>query len=69
VRRRSRLAADARRQSATAAFHVDWETKLYSINPTEYLYAAIVAADRGVALLPWEFANAREAVVANPSSP
>jgi hypothetical protein len=28
------------------------------------LYAAMLAADRGIVLMPWEFANAREAAAA-----
>lgn len=42
--------------------------KLHGVDPAEYLYAAIVAADRGVALMSWVFANAREAVAADSPS-
>jgi len=31
------------------------------VNPAAYFAAAVVAADRGVALLPWEFAAATSA--------
>jgi len=32
--------------------------KLHGVNPAAYLAAAVMAADRGVALMPWELAAA-----------
>jgi hypothetical protein len=31
--------------------------KLHDLDPTVYLHAAVVAADRGETLLPWTFAS------------
>jgi hypothetical protein len=46
----------------TATLYSILETaELHGVHPAEYLYAAIVAADRGVVLMPWEFASARDA--------
>jgi hypothetical protein len=58
--------AELRRSESRAV--LDETSKLHGVNPAEYLYAAIVAADRGVVLMPWEFANAREVAAADSSS-
>jgi hypothetical protein len=45
---------------ATATLYSILETpKLHNVNSSEYLAAAIAAADRGVALMPWDFAAAK----------
>jgi hypothetical protein len=42
-----------------ATFYTILETtKLHGVNPAAYLAAAIDAADRGIALMPWQFAAA-----------
>lgn len=40
-------------------FYTILETcKLHAVNPAAYLHAAVLAADRGEAVLPWDFATA-----------
>lgn len=41
--------------------------KLHGVNPAAYLHAAILAADRKVALMPWDFAAAEAAAAAAPA--
>ena len=69
VGRKNHYGSKSRRGTQVAAtlYSILETAKLHGVNPAEYLYAAIVAADRGVALMPWEFANAREAVRADSS--
>jgi hypothetical protein len=71
VGRKNYYGSKSRRGTQVAAtlYSILETAKLHGVNPAEYLYAAIVAADRGVALMPWEFANARQAVAtASPSA-
>ena len=68
--RKNHYGSKSRRGSQVAAtlYSILETAKLHGVNPAEYLYAAIVAADRGVVRMPWEFANAREAAAADSSS-
>jgi transposase len=60
VGRKNHYGSKSRRGTEVAAtFYTILETaKLHGVNPAEYLAAAVMAADRGVALMPWEFAAA-----------
>jgi len=60
VGRKNHYGSKSRRGTEVAAtFYTILETaKLHGVNPTAYLAAAVTAADRGVALMPWEFAAA-----------
>jgi hypothetical protein len=70
VGRKNHYGSKSRRgtQVAAALYSILETAKLHGVNPAEYLYAAIVAADRGLVLMPWEFASAREATAADSSS-
>jgi transposase len=63
VGRKNHYGSKSRRGTEVAAtFYTILETvKLHGVNPAAYLAAAVLAADRGVALLPWEFAAATSA--------
>jgi transposase len=63
VGRKNHYGSKSRRGTEVAAtFYTLLETaKLHGVNPAAYLAAAVLAADRGVALLPWEFATATSA--------
>jgi hypothetical protein len=63
VGRKNHYGSKSRRGTEVAAtFYTILETaKLHGVNPAAYLAAAVTAADRGVALLPWEFAAANAA--------
>jgi transposase len=63
VGRKNHYGSKSRRGTEVAAtLYTILETvKLHGVNPADYLHAAITAADRGVALLPWDFASARAA--------
>jgi transposase len=65
VGRKNHYGSKSRRGTQVAAtlYTVLETAKLHGVNPGEYLYAAIVAADRGVALTPWAFAAARADVI------
>jgi len=58
VGRKNHYGSKSRRGTEVAAtFYTILETaKLHGVNPAAYLAAAVMAADRGVALMPWEFA-------------
>ncbi len=43
---------------AATLYSIVGTAKLQSIDPASYLRAAVLAADRGELLLPWQFANA-----------
>jgi transposase len=60
VGRKNHLGSKSRRGTEVAAtFYTILETaKLHGVNPAAYLAAAVMAAERGVALMPWEFAAA-----------
>lgn len=60
VGRKNHYGSKSRRGTEVAAtFYTILETaKLHSVNPAAYLAAAVMAADRGVALMPWDFAAA-----------
>jgi transposase len=60
VGRKNHYGSKSRRGTEVAAtFYTILETvKLHGVNPAAYLAAAITAADRGIALMPWEFAAA-----------
>jgi transposase len=62
VGRKNHYGSKSRRGTEVAAtLYTILETaKLHGVDPAAYLHAAITAADRGVALLPWEFALLRE---------
>lgn len=64
VGRKNHYGSKSRRGTQVAAtLYTLLETaKLHSVDPAAYLAAAITAADRGVALLPWEFAAATSQV-------
>jgi transposase len=57
VGRKNHYGSKSRRGTAVAAtLYTILETaKLHGINPAEYLHAAVLAADRGEVLLPWQF--------------
>lgn len=61
VGRKNHYGSKSRRGTEVAAtlYTVLETAKLHGVNPADYLYAAITAADRGVALMPWEFAAAQ----------
>jgi transposase len=63
VGRKNHYGSKSRRGTEVAAtFYTILETaKLHGVNPAAYLAAAVTAADRGVALMPWEFAAAARA--------
>ena len=63
VGRKNHYGSKSRRGTEVAAtlYTVLETAKLHGVNPATYLAAAITAADRGVALLPWEFAAATSA--------
>jgi len=63
VGRKNHYGSKSRRGTEVAAtFYTILETtKLHGVNPAAYLAAAVVAADRGIALLPWAFAAATSA--------
>jgi transposase len=63
VGRKNHYGSKSRRGTEVAAtFYTILETaKLHGVNPAAYLAAAVVAADRGIALMPWDFAAATSA--------
>ena len=66
VGRKNHYGSKSRRGTEVAAtFYTLLETaKLHGVNPAAYLASAVTAADRGVALMPWEFAAAASAAPA-----
>jgi transposase len=52
------LGSKSRRGTEVAAtlYTVLETARLHDVNPAEYLAAAVLAAERGVALMPWTFA-------------
>ena len=60
VGRKNHYGSKSRRGTEVAAtlYTILETTKLHGVNPAAYLAAAVIAADRGVALMPWEFAAA-----------
>lgn len=66
VGRKNHYGSKSRRGTEVAAtFYTILETaKLHGVNPAAYLAAAVMAADRGVALMPWEFAAAASSATA-----
>lgn len=64
VGRKNHYGSKSRRGTEVAAtLYTILETaKLHGVNPAAYLATAVTAADRGVALLPWEFASAAATV-------
>lgn len=66
VGRKNHYGSKSRRGTEVAAtLYTILETaKLHGVEPAAYLHAAITAADRGAALLPWEFALLREPAAA-----
>lgn len=70
VGRKNHYGSKSRRGTQVAAtlYSILETAKLHGVNPADYLYAAIVAADRGVVLMPWEFASARETATSDSSS-
>ena len=68
--RKNHYGSKSRRGTQVAAtlYSILEPAKLHGVNPADYLYAAIVAADRGIVLMPWDFASAREAAAADSSS-
>lgn len=66
VGRKNHYGSKSRRGTEVAAtFYTILETaKLHGVNPAAYLAAAVTAADRGVALMPWEFAVAANSATA-----
>ena len=48
-------------QVAATLYSVLETAKLHAIDPAKYLAAAVVAADRGEVLLPWDYAAAAAA--------
>lgn len=63
VGRKNHYGSKSRRGTEVAAtLYTLLETaKLHGVNPAAYLHAAVLAADRGVALMPWDFAAAEAA--------
>ena len=59
VGRKNHYGSKSRRGTEVAAtiYTVLETAKLHGVNPAAYLHAAIIAADRGVALMPWDFAK------------
>jgi transposase len=59
VGRKNHYGSKSRRGTEVAAriYSILETAKLHRINPAAYLHAAVAAADRGVALLPWQFAQ------------
>lgn len=66
IGRKNHLGSKSCRGTEVAAtFYTLLETaKLHGVNPAAYLAAAVMAAERGVALMPWEFAAAMSAATA-----
>ncbi len=58
VGRKNHYGSKSRRGTEVAAtlYTVLETAKLHGVDPAAYLHAAITAADRAVALMPWEFA-------------
>lgn len=58
VGRKNHYGSKSRRgtELATTIYSILETTKLHDVHPTEYLAAAVLAADRGEVLLPWQFA-------------
>lgn len=63
IGRKNHLGSKSRRGTEVAAtFYTSLETaKLHGVNPAAYLAAAVMAAERGVALMSWEIAAAMSA--------
>jgi len=70
VGRKNHHGSKSRRGTQVAAtlYSILETAKLHGVNPAEYLYAATVAANRGIALMPWKFASARDTVAVDSSS-
>jgi transposase len=66
VGRKNHYGSKSRRGTEVAAtlYTVLETVKLHGVDPAAYLHAAIVAAERGVPLLPWEFAAATASAAA-----
>lgn len=60
VGRKNHYGSKSRRGTEVAAtLYTILETaKLHDLDPAAYLHAAITAAERGIALMPWDFAAA-----------
>lgn len=71
VGRKNHYGSKSRRGTEVAAtlYSILETAKLCGINPAEYLHAAVVAADQGVVLLPWQFVKSRDAPASRSSSP
>jgi len=61
VGRKNHYGSKSRRGTQVAAtlYSILETAKLHAIDPAAYVHAAVLAGDRGEALLPWQFANAR----------
>lgn len=59
VGRKNHYGSKSRRgtELATTLYSIVETAKLHDLNPTEYVIAAVHAADRGEVLLPWQFAR------------
>ncbi len=70
VGRRNHFGSKSRRGTEVAAtlYTLVETAKLHDIDPALYLHAAILAADRGELLLPWQLTAARDAVLAATAS-
>jgi transposase len=70
VGRKNHYGSKSRRGTEVAAtlYSILETAKLHDVNPTEYLHAAIMAAERGVALMPWNFARTHDASASNSSA-
>jgi transposase len=57
VGRKNHYASKSRRgtQVATTVYSILETAKLHAIDPAAYMTAAVLAADRGELLLPWQF--------------
>jgi transposase len=66
VGRKNHYGSKSRRGTEVAAtlYTVLETAKLHGVDPAAYLHAAITAADRGVALMPWDFAATQSATAA-----
>ena len=58
VGRKNHYGSKSRRgtQVASTVYSILETAKLHGVDPTSYLLAALRAADRGEALLPWQYA-------------
>jgi hypothetical protein len=63
VGRKNHYGSKSKRGTKVAAtmYSILETAKLHNIDPGTYLAAAVIAADRGAVLLPWEFGRAASA--------